>query len=55
VFVLRSVPLSVAYSVFSLAYVLVPLLSYFVWGERLSANTILGGAIIMVGIFVVVR
>jgi undecaprenyl phosphate-alpha-L-ara4N flippase subunit ArnE len=55
VFVLRSVPLSVAYSVFSLAYVLVPVLAYFVLGEEISANTIVGGAIIMIGIFVVVR
>jgi len=55
VFVLRTVPLALAYSLFSLAFVIVPLLAYAVLGERLSANTLLGSGIIIVGVIVAMR
>jgi drug/metabolite transporter (DMT)-like permease len=55
VYVLRTVPLSAAYAVFSLAFVIVPLASHFLLGERLSANTLIGGAIIVLGVIVAVR
>ncbi|MCC7325296.1 MAG: EamA family transporter [Burkholderiales bacterium] len=55
VYVLRTVPLSVAYALFSLAFLIVPLLAYFVLGERIGANTLIGGAIIVVGVVVAVR
>ena len=55
VYVLRTVPLGVAYAVFSLAFIIVPLASHFLLGERLTANTLIGGALIVVGIIVAVR
>lgn len=55
VYVLRTVPLASAYAIFSLAFVIVPLLAHFVLGERLAPNTLLGGAIIVVGVIVAVR
>ncbi len=55
VFVLRSVPLSLAYSVFSLAFVIVPLMARATLGEPLSMNTIVGGAVIVAGVLISVR
>ena len=55
VYVLRTVPLATAYALFSLAFLIVPLLAHFVLGERLTVNTLIGGAIIVIGIIVAVR
>lgn len=55
VYVLRTVPLSAAYAMFSLAFIIVPLLSHFLLGERLAGNTLLGGAIIVLGVIIAVR
>lgn len=55
VYVLRTVPLASAYALFSLAFLIVPLLAHFALGERISANTLIGGAIIVVGVIVAVR
>jgi len=55
VYVLRTVPLGLAYSLFSLAFVIVPLLAYAILDERLSGNTLLGSAIIVVGVIVAMR
>ena len=55
VYVLRTVPLASAYTLFSLAFLIVPLLAYFVLGERLNPNTLIGGAIIIVGVIIAVR
>lgn len=55
VYVLRTVPLGAAYAVFSLAFVIVPLLAYFVLGERLTVNTLVGGALIVAGVVIAVR
>ena len=55
VYVLRTAPLSSAYSIFALAFLIVPLLAWLVFGERLSANVLVGGGIIIVGIVVAVR
>ena len=55
IYVLRTVPLASAYTLFSLAFLIVPLLAYFVLGERLSANTLIGGAVIVVGVIIAVR
>ena len=52
VFVLRSVPLVLAYSLFSLAFVITPVLAHFALGEPLGARTLVGGAIIVVGVIV---
>jgi undecaprenyl phosphate-alpha-L-ara4N flippase subunit ArnE len=55
IYVLRTVPLATAYTLFSLAFLIVPLLAYFMLGERLSTNTLVGGAIIIVGVIIAVR
>ena len=55
VFVLHSVPLSVAYPIYALVFVLVPVAAHFLFGEALSWNTVIGGAIIMLGVVIAVR
>ena len=55
VFVLRSVPLSAAYPIYALVFVLVPVAAHFLFGEALSWNTVIGGAIIMLGVVIAVR
>ena len=55
VYVLRTVPLSAAYSVFAFAFIIVPVLAHFVLDEPLSAKVLVGGAIIVAGIFVAIR
>lgn len=55
VYVLRTVPLAQAYVLFSLAFLIVPLLAHFFLGERLHVNTLIGGAIIVVGVIIAVR
>ena len=52
VFALRSIPLSVAYPLFALTFVVVPLLAFALQGEPLSARTFVGAAIIIVGVLV---
>lgn len=52
VFALRSVPLSVAYPLFALTYVVVPLLAYFAHGEPLTGKAFVGAAIIVLGVAV---
>jgi drug/metabolite transporter (DMT)-like permease len=55
VFVLRTVPLSSAYALFSLAFLIVPVLARVFLGEAISANTLVGGAIIVAGVIIAVR
>jgi drug/metabolite transporter (DMT)-like permease len=55
VYVLRTVPLATAYVLFSLAFLIVPVLAWLVLGERISANTLVGGVIIVIGVIVAVR
>jgi len=55
VYVLRTVPLSSAYAIFSLAFVVVPILAHYALGEPLSTNALVGGAIIVVGVVVATR
>jgi drug/metabolite transporter (DMT)-like permease len=50
--VLKRLPLSVAFPFYGLTFILVPLLAYVFLGEKLSYQTLLGGAIILIGIFV---
>lgn len=53
VFVLRSVPLSFAYSFMALTFVIVPLLSALFLGEVLSLRNFAGSALIIAGLLVV--
>jgi drug/metabolite transporter (DMT)-like permease len=55
VYALRTVPLSLAFPLYALTFLLVPVLAHFVGGEPLSMNTLIGGAIIVAGVVVSVR
>ena len=54
VFVLRFVPLVAAYPIFSLAFILTPVVAHFALGEPLSLRTLIGGAVIVAGVVVAV-
>ena len=49
-FILSRIPLSVAFPFYGLAFLIVPLLSAWLLGEPLRWSTLVGGAIILVGI-----
>jgi len=51
-FVLRGVPLKVAYPFAALAFFLVPIMAHFFLGEELSWNTFAGAAFIAIGVWV---
>ena len=53
VWVLRTVPLSVAYSAVALVFVLVPLLAIWLFREPLSPQLAIGTALIVAGVVVV--
>jgi drug/metabolite transporter (DMT)-like permease len=53
--VLRKIPLGQAYPLMALAFVLVPIASYFVLNERFTPQYMIGVALIMVGIVLTVR
>jgi len=53
VFVLRSVPLSFAYSFMALTFVIVPILSALLLGEVLTIRNYIGAALIIGGLMVV--
>jgi len=55
VWVLQKVELGRVYPLMALAFVLVPLASHFVFGERFQSQYFIGVAMIMVGIIVAVR
>jgi drug/metabolite transporter (DMT)-like permease len=55
VFVLRTVPLSAAYALFSLAFLIVPVLARVFLGEPIAINTLVGGAVIVAGVIIAVR
>jgi undecaprenyl phosphate-alpha-L-ara4N flippase subunit ArnE len=52
VYVLRSAPLTLAYPLFSLAFIVTPLVAHFAIGEPLSWRTFAGGALIVAGVLV---
>lgn len=52
---LRVVPLTAAYPIVALAYVIVPVLAHFWLGEALSSKVLLGGAVIVFGVWLSVR
>lgn len=55
IYVLRTAPLALAYPLFALAFMIVPVLSWMVLGEPLRPMTLAGGAIILVGVVIAVR
>ena len=54
VYVLRSAPLSLAYPLFSLAFIVTPVAAYFFLGEPLTWRILAGGAVILVGVLITV-
>lgn len=50
--VLRSTPLTLAYPLFALTFLIVPLLSSAWLGETLQRGSLIGGAIILAGVYV---
>ena len=55
VFILRTVPLSAAFPVYALVFVLVPVAAHVLLNEPWSWNTLIGGAVIMLGVIIAVR
>ena len=53
IFVLRTLPLSIAYPLTALSYVIVPLLSFFIAHEKITLQTAIGSLIIIVGVIVI--
>lgn len=52
--VLRHTPLRIAYPFVGLAFLIVPVLSWFCMDEQIGLNTIVGGAAILIGIWITV-
>lgn len=55
VWILQKVELGRVYPLMALAFILVPIGSHFVFGERFQAQYFIGVALIMIGIIVAVR
>ncbi len=52
--VLRHTPLRIAYPFVGLAFLIVPVLSWFWMDEQISLNTFVGGTVILIGIWIAV-
>lgn len=52
IFILRQTPLSIAYPFVSLSFLIVPLLSWSFLGEQYTLNTIIGGFIVLIGLWI---
>jgi drug/metabolite transporter (DMT)-like permease len=52
IYVLKHLPLSKAYPLTALSYVIVPIVSYFLLREQVGINTLIGSAIIILGVAV---
>ena len=55
IYVLRATPLSVAYPLFALTFIIVPLLSSILLDEPLNFEAIVGGLLIMAGVYWSIR
>ena len=55
IWVLRTVPLHLAYPLMALAFLFVPALSNIFLGEPFQPQTFFGGALIMLGVYISVR
>ena len=54
VYILRHTPLRIAYPFVGLAFLIVPVLSWFWMDEQISLNTIVGGTAILIGVWIAV-
>ncbi|RMH82262.1 hypothetical protein EA796_20770 [Pseudomonas sp. AOB-7] len=52
IYVLKVLPLSIAYPLTALSYILVPVFSLVILGEKVSTNTLVGSGLIIAGIIV---
>lgn len=52
IYVLRTLPLSAAYPLTALSYVIVPSLSYLFLNEKVSMQTVLGSAVVILGVVI---
>jgi drug/metabolite transporter (DMT)-like permease len=52
VYILRSLPLSLAYPLTALSYVIVPLFSYLFLQEKIGWQTAVGSAVIVIGVII---
>ena len=52
IWILRHVPLHLAYPFMGLAFIIVPLLEHLVFGSPLQLRTFLGGGLILIGVMV---
>lgn len=52
ILVLRKAPLALAYPLFALAFLFVPVLSHFLFAESLTWRTWVGGALILIGVWI---
>ncbi len=52
VWVLRHVPLNIAYPFFALAFIIVPVLAHFFLNEPFSVRHVIGGGLILAGVAV---
>lgn len=52
IYILRHTPLRIAYPFVGLAFLIVPVLSWYWMDEQISLNTIVGGAAILIGIWI---
>ncbi|QEK95603.1 hypothetical protein E2544_28865 [Achromobacter insolitus] len=55
IMILRKVSLGLAYPMFALGFIIVPVLDYLLFKEQLRPTTIIGGLIIIVGVAVATR
>jgi drug/metabolite transporter (DMT)-like permease len=52
IYVLKVLPLSIAYPVTALSYVIVPIIAYFFLHEKVSLDTFLGSLLIIFGVLI---
>ena len=52
IYVLRILPLSIAYPITALSYVIVPVIAYFFLHEKITLHTFLGSLLIIVGVVI---
>ena len=53
IYILRSIPLSIAYPFMSLSFILVPIASYYVFGDPINLKILTGGFFIFIGFYLV--
>lgn len=55
IWILRDAPLSIAYPITALAFIIVPLLSIAIFKEPFHSKFIYGGLLIVIGVYVIAR